>query len=189
MTAAEATRASSSGPQVWPLSVQAYRALGEMGLIPEKTELLYGQVFQKMSKSPIHRLLCMRLLEQLRRVLPSGLHVQQEQPITCNDSEPEPDLSIIRGSIEDYRAAHPSTAELVVEVCVTSHEYDRSKLRAYASAAVKEVWLVLAPEKQIEVHRLPGEAQFRERTVHGPGGQLASRVLPDFQVELDGLFG
>ena len=160
-----------------------------MGLIPEKTELLYGQVFQKMSKSPIHRLLCMRLLEQLRRVLPSGLHIQQEQPITCNDSEPEPDLSVIRGSIEDYRAAHPSTAELVVEVCVTSHEYDRSKLRAYASAAVKEVWLVLAPEKQIEVHRLPGEAQFRERMVHGPGGQLASKVLPDFQVELDALFG
>ena len=131
----------------------------------------------------------MRLLEQLRRVLPSGLHVQQEQPITCNDSEPEPDLSVIRGSIEDYRAAHPSTAEIVIEVCVTSHEYDRSKLRAYASAAVKEVWLVLAPEKQIEVHRLPGEGQFRERTVQGPGGQLASSVLPGFQVELDGLFG
>jgi Uma2 family endonuclease len=188
MTAAEAKRSSSLGPQVWPLSLQAYRALGEMGLIPEKTELLYGQVFQKMSKSPIHRLFCMRLLEQLRRVLPSRLHIQQEQPITCNDSEPEPDLSIIRGSIEDYHAAHPSTAELVVEVCVTSLEYHRSKLRAYASAAVKEVWLVLAPEKQIEVHRLPGEAQFLERTVHGPGGQLASSVLPGFQVELDALF-
>ena len=160
-----------------------------MGLIPEKTELLYGQVFQKLSKSPIHCLLCMRLLEQLRRVLPSGFHVQQEQPITCNDSEPEPDLSVICGSIEDYRAAHPSTAEIVVEVCVTSHDSDRSQLRAYASAGIKEVWLILVPEKQIEVHRLPAEAQFRERTLHGPGGQLASRVLPDFQVELDALFG
>jgi len=160
-----------------------------MGLIPDKTKLLYGQVFQKLAKSPIHRLICMRLFEQMRRVLPSGLHVQQEQPITCNDSEPEPNLSVIRGSIEDFCTAHPTTAEIVVEVCVTSHDYDRSKLHAYASAAVKEVWLVLAPEKQIEVHRLPSEAQFRERTVHGPAGQFTSTVLPDFQVELDALFG
>ena len=31
--------------------------------------------------------------------------------------------------------------------------YDRSKLRACASADVKECWLVLGPEKLIEVHR------------------------------------
>ena len=189
MTAAEAAKSSPPGPQAWPLSVQAIHALGEMVLIPQKTELLYGQVFQKMSKDPIHRLLSMRLVEQLRCLLPPGLHVQQEQPITCGDSEPEPDISVIRGSIEDYRAAHPTTAELVIEVCVSSHDYDRSKLRAYASAAVKEVWLVLAPEKQIEVHRLPTRDQFRERLVHGPGGQLASAVLPAFQIELDALFG
>ena len=37
-------------PQVWPLSVDAYHALSQIGLIPEKTELLYGRVFHKMSK-------------------------------------------------------------------------------------------------------------------------------------------
>jgi len=84
-------------PQVWPLGIKAYHALGELGLIPEKTELLYGQVFHKMPKSPLHRLLLMRLLELLQRILPPGLHVQPEQPILCEDSEPEPDLSVIRG--------------------------------------------------------------------------------------------
>jgi Uma2 family endonuclease len=171
MTAAEA---STRAPQAWPLSVKAYHALGDLGLIPQKTELLYGQVFQKMPKSPVHSLLSLRLLERLQRVLPAGQHVRQEQPITCVDSEPEPDLSVIRGSIEDYATRHPSTAELVVEVCVSSHEYDRSKLRAYASAGVREVWLVLVPEKQIEVYRLPTDEQFRQRIVHGPGGRLAS---------------
>ena len=34
---------ANSRAQIWPLSVKAYHALGEMGLIPEKTELLYGQ--------------------------------------------------------------------------------------------------------------------------------------------------
>jgi Uma2 family endonuclease len=130
MTTVEATKAVVLGPRIWPLSVEAYHALGEMGLIPEKTELLYGQVFHKIPKTPFHRLLIMRLLELIRNALPPGVHVQSEQPIQCDDSEPEPDISVIRGSIEDYRTEHPRTAELVIEVCMTTHEHDRSKLRA-----------------------------------------------------------
>ncbi len=188
MTEVEAPNAVVPDPRVWPLSVKAYHALGEIGLIPEKTELLYGQVYHKAPKSPFHGLLMMRLLEWLRRALPPGLHVRQEQPITSPDSEPEPDLSVVRGSIEDYATEHPRTAELVIEVCVSSHEYDRSKLRAYANASVKEVWLVLGPEKQIEVHRRPVGEAFAERAVYGPGGRVASTSVAQFAVELDALF-
>src|SRR5260370_18356380 len=137
MTVADRPKATSRGPQLWPLSLQAYRALGEMGLIPEKTELLYGQVFHKMPESPLHTLLFMRLLEPLQRALPPGIHARPEKPIVCRGSEPVPDLSVVRGSIEDYAAEHPSTAELVIEICVSSHDYDRAKLRAYADAGVK----------------------------------------------------
>jgi len=188
MTVLEAPKSALPGPQIWPLGVKAYHALGELGLIPEKTELLYGQIYRKMPKSPYHRLLLMRLLELLQRIVPPGLHVQPEQPIQCGDSEPEPDLSVIRGSIDDYAAEHPRTAELVIEICVSSHDYDRSKLRAYAEAGVKECWLVLGPEKQIEVHRRPQGGQFAERAVHGPGGSLTSPTLPSFTVDLANLF-
>jgi Uma2 family endonuclease len=71
---------------------------------------------------------------------------------------------------------------------VTSHEYDRSKLRAYATAGVREFWLVLAPETQIEVHRQPQGEQYAEHTVHGPGGTLTSAAVPGFAVELDRFF-
>lgn len=185
MTVIEAPKRAVRGPQVWPLGVKAYHALGELGLIPEKTELLYGQIFQKIPKSPLHRLLLMRLLELLQRMLPSGLHVQPEQPILCDDSELEPDLSVIRGTINDFGAEHPHTAELVIEIGVSSHDYDHSKLRAYAVAGVKECWMVLGPEKQIEVHRQPQGEQFAQHAVHGPGGSLASAAVPGFTVELD----
>ena len=188
MTTVEAPKAVVLGPRVWPVSVEAYHALGEMGLIPEKTELLYGQVYHKMPKSPLHRLLTMRLLEFIRKALPTGLHVQSEQPIRCADSEPEPDVSVIQGSIDDYTTEHPRTAELVIGVCVTTHEYDRSKLRAYARAGVKECWFVLGPENQIEVHRQPAGEQFAERTLHGPSGVLPSTAVPEITVELDALF-
>src|SRR5260370_17741804 len=152
MTVAEAPRTAGRGPQPLPLSVEAYHALGEMGLIPERTELLYGQIFNKMPKSPYHSYLYQCLAEALQATLPPGKYLRAEQPIICTDSEPEPDLAVVLGRKEDYRREHPRTAELVIEVCMTSHEYDRSKLRAYASAGVKEVWLVLAPENQIRFH-------------------------------------
>jgi Uma2 family endonuclease len=188
MTAVQTSAATARAPQLWPLDVKAYHALGELGLIPEKTELLYGQVYQKMPKSPLHRLLVMRLLALFQHLIPSGLHGQVEQPITCGDSEPEPDVSVIRGSIEDYRVEHPRRAELVVEVCVSTHEYDRSKLRAYASAGVAECWLVLVPEQQIEIHRRPHDGRYAETVLHGPGGSLSSGSVPGIVVELERLF-
>lgn len=188
MIAIEASKPVVRGPAVWPLSVKAYHALGDLGLIPEKTELLYGQIFHKMSKSPLHSFLSEFLEDILRGAVPSGCHVRGEEPLTIGDSEPEPDLAVVRGRREDFRQAHPTTAELVIEVCVTTHDFDRSKLRAYAVAGVKECWLVLGPEKQIEVHRQPQGEQFAEHAVHGPGGSLTPTAAPGFTVELDSLF-
>ena len=188
MTVIAAPQPVVRGPQAWPLGVKAYHVLGDLGLIPEKTELLYGQVYQKMSKTPLHSFLSEFLEDLLRATAPHGCHVRGEEPLTLGESEPEPDLAVVRGRREDYRQAHPTTAELVIEVCVTSHDYDRSKLRAYARAGVKECWLVLGPEQRIEVHCLPQAEQFADRSVHGPGGTLRSIAIPGFAVDLASLF-
>jgi Uma2 family endonuclease len=188
MNVVQSPSAPLGGAPLWPLSVAAYHALGELGLIPEKTELLYGFVYTKMPKSPLHCPLVWRLRQLLEQTVPPGCFVDGEQPISCTDSEPEPDLAIFRGVREDYWNNHPNTAELVAEICITSHEYDRSKLRAYAAADVKECWLVLGPEKQIEVFRQPINGQFTEHTVLGPGGTLTSATFPQCTLSLDAFF-
>ena len=174
--------------KIMPLSVAAYHKLGEAGLIPKNTELLYGFVYTKMSKSPLHSFLLQFLQEALAGVLPARRFLRTEQPITCGDSEPEPDPAVVAGCKEDFRNDHPHTAELVIEVSITSHDYDRSKLRAYAAAGVKECWLVLGPEKQIEVYRQPKNGQFTGQSVHGPGGTLTSTSLPEFTLSLEAFF-
>lgn len=174
--------------RIHPLSLAAYHFLGEASWIPKNTELLYGVVYNKLSKSPFHSTLVLLLLERLQAALPPGCLLRSEQPISCLDSEPEPDVAVVRGSIEDFRRRHPATAELVIEVCVSSHDYDRSKLRAYAQGDVKEVWLVLAPEKQIEVHRFPENGGYAQNQTAGPGGQLTSAALPGFVLDLDPFF-
>jgi len=188
MKAAESLKAPVRGAEVWPLSVEAYHVLGEAGLVPKRTELLYGFVYHKLSKSPLHSYLVQLLQNLLHGVVPDGFVVRTEQPITCADSEPEPDLAVVRGQIADFRLTHPRTAELVIEVSVTSADYDRSKLRAYASAGLKEYWLVLGREKQIEVRREPAEGEFALCTLAGPGARLTSIAIPSFTVDLSKLF-
>jgi hypothetical protein len=97
MKAIEPPRAPLRHAEIWPLSVAAYRALGEAGLIPKNTELLYGFVYKKMSKSPYHSFLVMRLVRLVQAVVPIGCLLRTEQPITCMDSEPEPDLQLFEG--------------------------------------------------------------------------------------------
>jgi Uma2 family endonuclease len=176
------------GAALWPFSVAAYRVLGEAGLIPKNTELLYGFVYTKMSKSPLHSFLVARLLRLLQTVIPPTHLLRSEQPVNCVDSEPEPDISVVRGTEGDFLAEHPHTAELVIEVSISSRDYDRSKLPAYARAGVKECWLVLGPEKQIEVYRRSHDGQFTEQSVHGPTGTITSTALPEFTLPLDALF-
>src|SRR5436309_15290543 len=168
MTEVEESKAEVRDPQVLPLSVKAYHALGEMGLIPKQTELLYGQVFQKMSKSPLHSFLALRLLRLLQTMVPTGYLCRPEQPITCQDSEPEPDLAVVRGREEDFRQEHPHTAELVIEVCVTSprlRPLQTPRLRQRGREGV--AGSCLRPDNQIEVHKhepaTPSRHRWRKR--------------------------
>ena len=189
MKAAEPISPLPPGSHIWPLTVAAYRVLGEAGQISNRTELINGVVYQKMSKSPLHSFLVMRLLRLMQSALPAGCVLRSKQPITCDDlSEPEPDVAIVRGDDNDFFHAHPTSAELVIEVCVTSHDYDRSKLAAYAAAGVKEVWLVLGPERQIEVYGAPERGKYGQHSLQGPGGKMSSTVLPGFSVDLSALF-
>jgi hypothetical protein len=66
------------GAQLWPLSVAGYRALGELGLIPKNTELLNGLVYAKISKSPFHSFLVIRLLRLLSSALSPTYLVRSE---------------------------------------------------------------------------------------------------------------
>jgi len=175
--------------QLHPLSVAAYHALGEMGLIPEKTELLRGCVFNKMPKSPLHRWVLQRLFQRIQAALARAPYwVQTEQPITIADSEPEPDLAVVAGTNDDYPDNHPTTAELAIEIAVTSHDFDRQKASIYAEAGVKEFWIVLVPERQVEIHRRPEGGAYREVTRVGAEGVAQCAVLPEVQVNVGALF-
>src|SRR4051812_32190119 len=65
MTAVENPGSLIRSGTIWPMSVEAYHVLGEAGLIPENTELLYGIVYKKMPISPYHEYLLLWLVEKM----------------------------------------------------------------------------------------------------------------------------
>jgi len=76
--------------------------------------------------------------EPLRATLPAGWIVRGQTPINLDDeSAPEPDLAVIRGSRADYRHAHPARPALIIEVAESSLRFDRiEKGSLYARAGI-----------------------------------------------------
>src|SRR5258706_9605585 len=120
--------------RVSPLSVREYHRLDEYNERGRRTELIRGIVIEKMSKSPLHSSLAKRLYDRIAQALPKGFVIRREDPITLADSEPEPDITVVRGDESDFFQKHPTTADLVIEVAVSHPALDRENASLYAEA-------------------------------------------------------
>ena len=74
------------------------------------------------------------------------------------------DITVVRGTDEDYRHRIPSPDDvsLLVEVSLTTLDQDRGKkLSAYARANIPFYWIVNLVNGQVEVYSDPGPAGYR----------------------------
>ena len=101
---------------------------------------------------------------------------------------PEPDLAVVNGRAQDYIQAHPGTAELIIEIAVSSADIDRRKAAIYAAAGVGEYWIMLPETRQVEVHSGLANAQYTLRRLFSEEQPVRSEMLPAFEVRLDEIF-
>jgi Uma2 family endonuclease len=174
--------------RVSPLSVEEYHRLDEFNERGRRTELIRGIVIEKKSKSPLRASLAKRLYDTIAAKLSAGFVVRREDPLTLADSEPEPDIAVVRGVTADFFHAHPSTAELVIEVAVSSATLDRENAPLYAEAGVTEYWIVLAPEPRVEVYRRPEQGRYQEMRVLGSGDTIECVGVPSVGLSVNDLF-
>ena len=175
-------------PLVAHLSVENFHRSGELGIYGKRAELLRGIVFDKLPMTPLHRKLNKRLCDFLQDLALPDFVVFQESPMTLRDSEPLPDISVVAGQDADFDAQHPSTAELVIEVAVSSVALDRENAVLFAEAGVKEYWIVLAARQQVEVYRQPEAGEYRERLIYAGEDHLECGAVPAIRLSLPTLF-
>jgi len=133
-----------------------YERLVDLGVFEaDPIELIGGQLIVAEPKGSPHATAVGMANDALRAVLPPGWIVRVQDPLALDDeSAPEPDIALVRGSRADYRHAHPARPALAIEVAQSSLGFDRQqKGSLYARAGVQDYWIVNLVDGVLEVYR------------------------------------
>lgn len=168
-------------PEPYRLSVEQYHAMRDAGILGEDdpVELLDGMLVAKMTKKPPHHLATGLVREALERVAPADCYVDSQEPITTADSEPEPDVVIVRGARREFSSRHPGPSDvaLVVEIADDSIDRDRgSKAVVYARAGIACYWIVNLRARVVEVYGRPSGGAYSSRADFGPGSEIRFQI-------------
>ena len=132
----------------------------QAGILTENdpVELLEGWIVTKMPHNPPHDGSISLIHRRLMRLLSEEWLIRIQSSITTRDSEPEPDLALVRGPNEPYFSHHPRPQDiaLLIEVANTTLRQDREeKGRLYARARIPVYWIVNLVDALIEVYTDP----------------------------------
>jgi len=181
-----------SSESLYRLTVDEYERIAD-GL-DSPVELVDGYLVAKMTKKPPHVIACEKTRDALMRTVSAGWRVMSEAPVRIPEyNEPEPDLALARGTVEDYLDRHPGPADvgLVVEVADSSLRRDRKRAHVYGPSGIPVYWIVNLVDRQVEVYSTLGPDGYGPSEILKPGqavpvvidgikvGQIAvSDILP-----------
>src|SRR5437867_2084355 len=175
-----------------------YEQLVEKGVFRpgERVELIDGLLVVAEPQTSLH-FTAVRLVERaLGRAFGEGWDVRAQGPIALDEtSEPEPDVAVVRGELRDYVDAHPADPVLVVEVSLTSIDFDRvHKSSLYARAGRPEYWIVNLVDRVVEVRRAPAPAasapygwDYTTVEILSPGEDARPLAAPGTQITVPDL--
>ena len=166
------------------LSRRDYYRMAEVGILrqDERVELVHGLVIAMSPMSELHSYLIVWLTRAFVRQLDDSFDVRPQVPLsTADDSEPEPDLAITQRA--RVHEEHPNTAQLVIEVAVSSLHYDREyKLPLYAKARVPVYWIVDAEANTVEVYTKPEGGRYTKLVRYRDGDMLRPHGMPQVTI-------
>jgi hypothetical protein len=149
-------------------SVAEYHKMFEIGVLDpsEHVELLEGWIVNKMPQNPPHSSSVSRIVQVIGPLRPKVWTLRVQAPITLSDSEPEPDIVLARGEIEQYDHRHPTPKDIGVLMEVgdsTVLDDRRYKGILYAQEKVPEFWLIDLVKRKIEVRTKPRGGKYQKK--------------------------
>lgn len=159
-TSANAINGDSSSARPLRWTVDEFHRMGDMGWFEgRRVELIEGEIIEMSPMGSHHVTSVHKAARALERAFGAGFYTRVQSPLIVHSrTDPEPDIAVVRGDIEDYAESHPTPAEtvLVVEISDTTLERDRNyKASLYASAGIAEYWIVDVAARRLEVRRQP----------------------------------
>lgn len=171
------------------------RKLEVAGLLPERWELVQGEIISKMGTNLPHSRIAQRISAWLMSVFPSdcilptcSIDVAPEDNPT---SEPEPDITLLNRPADQLgRNPMPEDIVLVIEVSNTTLDHDLgAKAQLYARAGIPEYWVVDLKGRRIHQHREPQPKGYASLRIVESGEVLSPLARPDATLTLGVVFG
>jgi Uma2 family endonuclease len=161
-------------------TVEEYESMIEKGILNKyhHVELIKGEVVN-MARIGLRHASCVTNIQAL---LHESLNNQvatimvQNPVLLPNESEPQPDVAVVKGHRSLYKERRPTVADLLllVEVADSTLGTDRAiKVPLYAEAGIPEVWLVNLDKSLVEVYSRPEEGKYSNLSLVRRGETLA----------------
>lgn len=175
-------------------TTQQYQLMHEAGFFDDgdRLELIDGEI---KIMSPIGRkhATCVARLTDLfvNRLFRKAIIWPQNSIRLKDNSEPQPDLAILKFRDDFYEAGLPTPEDilLIIEVADSSIDYDRDvKSPLYSTAGIPEMWLFDVNQKIIEAYSQPSRFGYKQIHRYNEGDTLSILAFPDIMFNWNELF-
>ena len=175
-----------------------YERLIDLGAFgpEERLELIGGQLVVREPQGSPHSTGIRLVARALRAAFGPDWNVDAQLPVALDEeSEPEPDVTVVAGGPRDYLASHPRRPVLIVEIALRSLALDRGeKASIYARAGVADYWIVNLVDNVLEVQRdpqadpnAPRGSQYGSVTLLRAGDVVTPLALPTRHIPVSDL--
>ncbi len=156
------------------LSVEDVDAMYAAGILTgeDRVELLDGVLVDVMPTTPEHSSTVAWLNRHFATSV-GDLEVRVQDVLLVPGGFVSPDLIVVARA---PRTRLPETAELAIEVAVTSHRRDEAKAARFAAAGVAEYWLADLPGRTVTVRRHPESGGYADLATYRDGDAIPTSV-------------
>jgi Uma2 family endonuclease len=171
-------------------SINEWHELVNSGALEGKpVELLEGNIVEMSPEGVEHSYTNDSVVKYLRRILANLADVKESHPVTLDNSEPAPDIAIVRLPETIYRHHHPYPQDIywLIEVANKTLKKDlEQKIITYARNGIPEYWVIDLVNKKLIVHTQPKDNNYSQ-IVEYRAGIVTPLAFSNIRIELDKL--
>ncbi len=171
-------------------SIAEWHELVNSGILEGKpVELLEGEIIEMSPEGIEHSYTNQSIADYLRELFPGQAYIRDAHPITLDNSEPEPDIAIVRLPKDIYRQHHPYPQDIywLIEISNKTLKKDlEQKIITYARNGIPEYWVIDLVNQKLLVHTQPQDNKYL-KVVEYKTGIFTSLAFPDIEIDLEQL--
>jgi Uma2 family endonuclease len=173
-------------------SLDDYHQMIAAGLLDGRSlELINGEIIQMAPEGVAHSFYCRGTAKYLQLILGERAEISEAHPITLpDDSEPEPDLAIVRTPDTLYQHRHPLPADIfwLIEIANSTLAKDLGiKKDIYARSGIPEYWVMNLQTLELVVFTDLRDHEYRSEVCLS-SGNIAPIAFPDLSINVSHLF-